>query len=68
MIKALHTLKGLCGTIGASRLFEYSNELYAQASTVPQSITSEQLEQLFQLIEATCVIVKSEYLMQISAP
>ncbi len=61
MVKVLHTLKGLSGTIGASRLFDYSNALYGQASAVPQSVSSEQLEQLFQLMDATCEAVRSEY-------
>lgn len=65
MIKALHTLKGLCGTIGASRLFDYSNALYKQASAVPQSVSSEQLEQLFQLMDATCEVVRSEHFIQV---
>jgi CheY-like chemotaxis protein len=64
MIKALHTLKGLCGTIGASRLFDYSNALYGQASIAPQSISSEQLEQLFRLMDATCEVVRSEHFTQ----
>jgi PAS domain S-box-containing protein len=64
MIKVLHTLKGLCGTIGASRLFDYSNALYGQASIAPQSISSEQLEQLFRLMDATCEVVRSEHFTQ----
>ncbi|WP_250632277.1 PAS domain-containing hybrid sensor histidine kinase/response regulator [Rhodoflexus caldus] len=65
MVKVLHTLKGLSGTIGASRLFDYSNALYGQASAVPQSVSSEQLEQLFQLMDATCEAVRSEHFSQV---
>lgn len=65
MTKELHTLKGLCGTIGASRLFEYVNALYAQANDAPHSVTVEQLAQLFQLIEATAEVVQKEYLVNL---
>ncbi|MCS7017522.1 MAG: PAS domain S-box protein [Cytophagales bacterium] len=61
MTRALHTLKGLCGTIGAAKLFEYTSSLYRQASEQPHLLTNEQLVQLFQLMDVTAQVVRQEY-------
>ncbi|WP_448518445.1 PAS domain S-box protein [Rhodoflexus sp.] len=68
MVSALHTLKGLCGTIGASRLFECASATYAQASSDPRSITQDQLNRLFQLIDATTEAVHQDYFVNMRMP